>query len=138
MGEYPQGILANIQKSDTDMLHYQRTTGTGRLPINLESLHQVASRLRESPYAERHVRWCERSETRVGRKLLRFPPTRFICFVSNLSFIMNYKNWINRKPSITETPVAIIPGIINEWFSMYLPILVVPVLSKLIAATTVG
>ena len=77
MGEYPQGILANIQKSDTDLLYYQRTTDTGRLPINLESLHQVASRLREPPYAERHVRWCERSETKVGRKLLRFPPTRF-------------------------------------------------------------
>ena len=32
----------------------------------------------EPPYAEPHVRWCERSETKVGRKLLRFPPTRFL------------------------------------------------------------
>ena len=32
----------------------------------------------EPPYAEPHVRWCERSENEVGRKLLRFPPTRSI------------------------------------------------------------
>ena len=30
----------------------------------------------EPPYAEPHVRWCERSENEVGGKLLHFPPTR--------------------------------------------------------------
>ena len=34
----------------------------------------------EPPYAEPHVRWCERSENEVGRKLLRFPPTRSILY----------------------------------------------------------
>ncbi len=29
------------------------------------------------PYAERHVRWCERSENEIGGKLFYFPPTRF-------------------------------------------------------------
>ena len=94
MGEYPQGILANIQKSDTDMLYYQRTTDIGRLPINLESLHQVASRLREPPYAERHVRWCERSETKVGRKLLRFPPTR-LRIISKKYLVAAYSSFFN-------------------------------------------
>lgn len=36
------------------------------------------------------------------------------------------------------TTVATMPGIIKEWFSTYLPIRVVPVRSKLMAATTVG
>ena len=31
----------------------------------------------EPPYAEPHVRWCERSENESRRKLLHFPPTRF-------------------------------------------------------------
>ena len=62
MGEYPQGILANIQKLDIDTFHYQRTADIGRVSVNPESLHQIASQLREPPYAERHVRWCERSE----------------------------------------------------------------------------
>jgi len=31
----------------------------------------------EPPYAERHVRWCERSENKIGGKLFYFPPTRF-------------------------------------------------------------
>ena len=31
-----------------------------------------------APYAERHVRWCERSENEIGGKLFHFPPTRFI------------------------------------------------------------
>ena len=34
--------------------------------------------------------------------------------------------------------VEIKPGIMNEWFKIHLPIPVVPVRSKLIAATTVG
>ena len=42
------------------------------------------------------------------------------------------------NPSRMDTLVAINPGIMNEWFRMYLPIRVVPVRSKLIAATTVG
>lgn len=41
-------------------------------------------------------------------------------------------------PSTTDTMVAISPGIINEWFSRYLPIRVVPVVSKFMAAITVG
>ena len=32
---------------------------------------------KEPPRAEPHAWWCERSENEVGRKLLRFPPTRF-------------------------------------------------------------
>ena len=31
----------------------------------------------EPPYAEPHVRWCERTENKSRRKLLCFPPTRF-------------------------------------------------------------
>ena len=37
-----------------------------------------------------------------------------------------------------STPVETSPGSMNEWFSTYLPIRVVPVRSKLMAATTVG
>ena len=32
---------------------------------------------KEPPYAERHVRWCERTESEIGEKLFHFPPTRF-------------------------------------------------------------
>ena len=39
-----------------------------------------------------------------------------------------------RKPTITATAVATSPGIMNEWLSTYLPNLVVPERSKLIAA----
>ena len=38
------------------------------------------------------------------------------------------------SPTSTATAVATSPGIMNEWFSTYLPILVVPDRSKLIAA----
>ncbi len=72
MGEYPQGILANIQKLDIDTFHYQRTADIGRVSVNLESLHQIASQLREPPYAERHVRWCERSENESRKKTTSF------------------------------------------------------------------
>ena len=43
-----------------------------------------------------------------------------------------------RMPNPTATKVEISPGIINEWLSTYFPIRVVPVVSKLMAATTVG
>lgn len=43
-----------------------------------------------------------------------------------------------RMPSPTATMVEINPGIMKEWFSTYFPIRVVPVVSKLMAATTVG
>ena len=72
MGEYPQGILANIQKLDIDTFHYQRTADIGRVSVNPESLHQIASQLREPPYAERHVRWCERSENESRKKTTSF------------------------------------------------------------------
>ena len=72
MGEYPQGILANIQKWDNDTFHYQRTADIGRVSVNPESLHQIASQLREPPYAERHVRWCERSENESRKKTTSF------------------------------------------------------------------
>ena len=42
------------------------------------------------------------------------------------------------SPVMTEVMVAISPGIIKEWFRTYFPIRVVPVRSKLMAATTVG
>ena len=42
---------------------------------------------------------------------------------------------MNSNPNPTETPVAINPGIMKEWFKMYLPMRVVPVRSKLMAAT---
>ena len=58
-------ILFTERETVNAVSAYTRTTDIGRLPINLESLHQVASWLREPPYAERHVRWwCERSETK--------------------------------------------------------------------------
>ena len=41
-------------------------------------------------------------------------------------------------PVTTVVMVAISPGIIKEWFRTYFPIRVVPVRSKLMAATTVG
>ena len=41
------------------------------------------TKCKEPPYAERHVRWCERSENKGNRrktpKILCFPPTRFFC-----------------------------------------------------------
>ena len=69
MGEYPQGILANIQKWDIDTFHYQRTADIGRVSV---TLHQIASQLREPPYAERHVWWCERSENESRKKTTSF------------------------------------------------------------------
>lgn len=72
MGEYPQGILANIQKWDIDTFHYQRTADIGRVSVNPESLHQIASQLREPPYAERHVWWCERPENESRKKTTSF------------------------------------------------------------------
>ena len=44
---------------------------------------------RKPPYAERHVRWCERSENEAGGKLLHFPPTRFQTFgrVNNNNYL---------------------------------------------------
>ena len=49
---------------------------------------------KEPPYAERHVRWCERGrKTKVGRKLLRFPPTRLDCFLFMKELI--YKDFFN-------------------------------------------
>ena len=65
-------ILANIQQLDIDTFHYQRTADIGRVSVNPESLHQVASQLREPPYAERHVRWCERSENESRKKTTSF------------------------------------------------------------------
>ncbi len=50
----------------------------------------------------------------------------------------NYIIETHTIPSTTDTMVAISPGIINEWFSRYLPIRVVPVVSKFMAAITVG
>lgn len=47
-------------------------------------------------------------------------------------------NCININPVVIATIVATRPGIIKLWLSKYFPILVVPVLSKLIAATIVG
>ena len=38
----------------------------------------------EPPYAERHVRWCERSENEVGRKLLSFSSYSIIWAVGGL------------------------------------------------------
>ena len=49
-----------------------------------------------------------------------------------------YRKETINKPSATATIVATKPGIMNEWFRMYLPMRVVPVRSKLMAATTVG
>ena len=77
MGEYPQGILANIQKWDIDTFHYQRTADIGRVSVNPESLHQIASQLREPPYAERHVWWCERSENESRKKTTSFSSYSF-------------------------------------------------------------
>lgn len=45
---------------------------------------------------------------------------------------------MNNNPKAMATAVETIPGIIKEWLSIYLPIRVVPVRSKLMAATTVG
>jgi hypothetical protein len=45
---------------------------------------------------------------------------------------------ISSNPTAMATTVATIPGNINEWLSTHLPIRVVPVLSKFIAATSVG
>lgn len=50
----------------------------------------------------------------------------------------NYIIETHTIPSTTDTMVAISPGIINEWFSRYLPIRVVPVVSKFMAAITVS
>ena len=44
---------------------------------------------------------------------------------------------MNNNPKAMATAVETIPGIIKEWLSIYLPIRVVPVRSKLMAATTV-
>lgn len=63
-------------------------------------------------------------------------PVSFICFATGNA---SQRNRLTSKiPAATATMVATSPGIINEWFSTYFPIRVVPVRSKLIAATTVG
>ena len=43
-----------------------------------------------------------------------------------------------RYPTIVDTPTLIRPGIMNEWFSRYLPIFVVPERSKLTVAISDG
>ena len=50
----------------------------------------------------------------------------------------NYIIETHTIPSTTDTMVAISPGIINEWFSRYLPIRVVPVVSKFMADSWAG
>ncbi len=47
-------------------------------------------------------------------------------------------SWTRKSPVATAVMVAMSPGIMKEWLSTYFPILVVPVRSKLMAATTVG
>ena len=64
---------------------------------------------------------------------------RDVAYMLRLYFLLSYyMNLMNSIPNPTETPVAINPGIMKEWFKMYLPMRVVPVRSKLMAATTVG
>ena len=56
----------------------------------------------EPPYAEPHVRWCERSENEIGGKLLRFPPTRLMCsfWIQNLyTQILIYKHALSNANS---------------------------------------
>ncbi|MCQ2073549.1 MAG: hypothetical protein MJY96_10580, partial [Bacteroidaceae bacterium] len=50
----------------------KRNATQGRVPVPYGLLCQIALNNEEPPYAERHVRWCERSENEVGRKLLLF------------------------------------------------------------------
>lgn len=46
--------------------------------------------------------------------------------------------WIRISPATMATDVDTSPGSMKEWFSIHLPMRVVPVVSKLIAATMVG
>ena len=99
MGEYPQGILANIQKWDIDAFHYQRTADIGRVSVNPESLHQIASQLREPPYAERHVRWCERSENESRKKTTSFSSYSIISdFQSKITLSIGIGLFIKQLP----------------------------------------
>ena len=63
---------ANTRKGYWRISKSQRTADIGRVSVNPESLHQIASQLREPPYAERHVRWCERSENESRKKTTSF------------------------------------------------------------------
>lgn len=66
---------------------------------------------------------------------------KFVSYITSLHFMFTnafYTKSTARMPNPTATKVEISPGIINEWLSTYFPIRVVPVVSKLMAATTVG
>ena len=77
-------LLANRRYARLHPSHEQSQSIPCRLPM-LDGLLRVGIVNEEPPYAEPHVRWCERSENEVGRKLLRFPPTRFAKFKEGIS-----------------------------------------------------
>lgn len=62
---------------------------------------------------------------------------RFSLNEGRLSVFYHTKSTV-KIPSPTATMVEISPGIMKEWFNTYFPMRVVPVVSKLMAATTVG
>ena len=83
-------------------------------------------------YCPNTLKILPKSIKRFGVKHLMFWAKIFnvfikLCYIETIS-----------TPSATETTVAISPGTMNEWLRRYFPILVVPVVSKFIAAITVG
>ena len=54
---------------------------------------------KEPPYADPHVRWCERSENKSRRKTyFCFPPTRFLSWRSSVRSCLNFST----KKNIAE------------------------------------
>ena len=70
-----KGLLASRWVGCNKSRNEQRELASCRLSLS-DGLLRIGIVNKEPPYAEPHVRWCERSENEVGGKLFHFPPTR--------------------------------------------------------------
>ena len=78
MGKYPWRVLEHGRKSDIKSSHKYGASETSRLPLPCGLVHQIASALRNRRMPNGTYGGVRGRKTKVGRKLLRFPPTRLI------------------------------------------------------------
>ena len=70
-----EGLLASRKNVGLYSCDEQQEPVSCRLSLP-DGLLRIGIVNEEPPYAEPHVRWCERSENEVEGKLFHFPPTR--------------------------------------------------------------
>ena len=76
MGKYPQRILAHSRQSDSAQSHNEWGTCKTGLSFTNRHLYQIASQLENRRMPNGTYGGVRGRKTKVGRKLLRFPPTR--------------------------------------------------------------